>query len=92
MNPEAPLARALRALQRFDQVCKYRDLEIIARMHLIEAETILGTELGLTCTGAPSGWKADGTVGSYDHDGDTCPVHEWLVSSDAERFSWETES
>jgi len=25
----------------------------------------------------------DGTVAYYSHDGDTCPIHEWLVDSDS---------
>jgi len=77
-NPEAPLARALRALQKYDEVVS----DVDHRYLLIEAETILGDELGLDCTGEPGGWNADGSVALYDHNGETCPVHEWLVEED----------
>jgi hypothetical protein len=73
-----PMALALRALQRYDELLPAGP----HRYHLIEAESILGYELGLECTGEPDGWNADGTVALYSHDGGTCPIHEWLVPND----------
>ncbi|HEY7621725.1 MAG TPA: hypothetical protein VH834_18235 [Solirubrobacteraceae bacterium] len=78
-------ARALRALQRYDELAGNAD--ILHRHHLIEAETELGALLGLDCTGEPSSWTREGIVTGYDHDGDTCPVHEWLVPSDQQEVS-----
>jgi hypothetical protein len=75
---DSPLGLALRALQRLDEVA---DLGL-NRQHLIEAETILGAALGLDCTGEPGSWNGEGGVIGFDHNGDTCPVHEWLVESD----------
>jgi len=68
---DQPAAVALRELQKLDEVTK-----IQPRERLIEAQDALGAELGLECTGAPEG------DGWYDHSGDTCPIHEWLVPSD----------
>jgi hypothetical protein len=79
MDTEQPLARALRALQVYDELTA----AAVGNRHLlIQAETILGEELGLECAGEEDGWNEDGTVAFYKHDGDTCPVHEWLVPDD----------
>ena len=75
----APLGRALRALQRLDERADLGP----QRYHLIEAETLLGELLGLDCTGEPDGWNADGSVALYSHNGGTCPIHEWFVPADA---------
>ena len=73
----SPLARALRALQSLDQ-------HVIPNRHLlIRAETLIGELMGYQCTGTPDGWDEDGTVAAYSHDGDTCPIHEWLVETDS---------
>lgn len=69
---KSPAALALRALQKYDQLQStpiHRDL-------LLDAMTYLGEVLGLDCTGVAEGG------GFYDHAGDTCPVHEWLVPVD----------
>lgn len=66
-----PVALALRALQKLDE------LDSIPNRHLlIEAQTQLGKDLGLECTGVRDGE-------GYEHNGDTCPIHEWLVPGDA---------
>lgn len=70
--------RALRAIQKYDEVFS----GVHARFLLIEAETALGEYLGLSCTGEPDGWNEDGSIALYKHNGDTCPIHEWLVESD----------
>jgi hypothetical protein len=75
------LQRALRRLQQVDHAAR---LPVEARTWLIEAETLLGDQLGLECTGEPGGWNADGDVVAWDHNGGTCPVHEWLDASDYE--------
>lgn len=64
-----PAARALRALQKIDEASQ---LAPEAREWLLEAEDALGEELGLTCE-TPR-----------DHNGGTCPIHEWLDEGDAE--------
>lgn len=78
-DTETPVARALRAIQILDE----RMPGVAFRYLLIQAEDALGDELGLDCTGVPSGWNEDGSVACYDHDSDTCPIHEWLVPGDA---------
>ncbi len=90
MNVSSPLALALRAIQKYDEVAGFTPklgadplAEIEARVLLIEAETILGNLLGLECTGEPTAWSLDdGRVTGYSHNGDTCPIHEWLVPAD----------
>lgn len=79
VNLESPEAKTLRALQRYDEV----QPSTWGRAHLMEAQTILGKTLGLACTGVDEGG------GFYAHDGDTCPIHEWLVSADAEKVEEE---
>ena len=69
------IERALRALQKYDELVG-SGADVPGRHLLIEAETALGAILGLTCTGVEE------TPGYYDHSGDTCPVHEWLVPED----------
>lgn len=69
---------ALRAIQKLDE------LQPTPHRHLIiEAESRLGELLGLECTGVADWWNDDGTPAGYSHNGDTCPIHEWLVPSDA---------
>lgn len=75
---ETELGLALRALQKLDEVSRLSPW----RHLLVEAETRLGDLLGLTCTGEPGIWNDAGEVVGYDHDGCTCPVHEWLVEAD----------
>ncbi len=73
VDVNSPVALALRSLQKLDQV------EPIGRRELLlEAQTLLGEELGLVCTGEAEGG------GFYDHSGDTCEIHEWLVPEDAD--------
>lgn len=77
VDPSGPVALALRAIQKYDQLAtevEYRDL-------LVEAETQLGAALGLECTGEVEG-EIGGSGHFYDHSGETCPTHEWLVPSD----------
>lgn len=69
---------ALRRLQQLDEAVGLGP----ARRWLIEAETALGEELGLECTGEPDGWNEDGSIAFYEHNGDTCPIHEWFTESD----------
>lgn len=71
-----PAARALRTIQKLDQLLPIETL-VVHRSLLLEAETALGEVLGLECGG-----KDQGGGGFYDHSGDTCPIHEWLVPSD----------
>lgn len=82
-------ALALRAIQRYDEVAGNSPPDLLHRYLLIEAETALGELLGLTCTGEPSMWSLDdpSKVTGYDHNGDTCPIHEWLVESDQKEVS-----
>jgi hypothetical protein len=76
---ETDAALSLRALQKLDELATLDG----HRYLLIEAETRLGDMLGLDCTGVPAIWNADGSVAGFDHNGDTCPIHEWLVPDDA---------
>ena len=76
-----PAELALRAIQKYDEVAGSA-LDARFRYLLIEAESELGALLGLACTGEPSSWTREGVVLAYDHDGETCPVHEWLVPAD----------
>jgi hypothetical protein len=80
------LSLALRAIQQYDELAPYSELGL--RYLLIRAEDALGRELGLTCTGEPSSWEV-GTerVTGYDHNGDTCPIHEWLVEGDQQEVA-----
>ncbi len=71
--------RALRALQRYDELAPASEYRYL----LIQAQSALGDILGLECTGVPDGWNEDGTVAFLSHNGDTCPIHEWLVPLDA---------
>ena len=80
-SPDTPAARALRAIQKYDEVAG-SGLDAEHRYLLLEAESELGALLGLDCTGEPSSWTREGVVVGYDHDGETCPIHEWLVPSD----------
>jgi hypothetical protein len=85
----SPTARTLRLLQQLDEVLAYVDTEILARRYLVEAESQLGELLGLACTGEPETVNP-GTgeaYTAYDHSGDTCPIHEWLVPSDQKEVS-----
>jgi hypothetical protein len=87
MDVDSPVALALRALQKLDEVQGLDGATVnVAGKHrylIIEAQSHLGEALGLECTGAPDGTNEDGTVAYYSHDGDTCPIHEWLVDSDS---------
>jgi hypothetical protein len=67
-----PVARALRAIQQYDELGDPGD----HRLLLVQAMDALGQELGLRCTGTAEG------DGFYDHGAETCPVHEWLVEAD----------
>lgn len=68
---------ALRALQKLDE------LESVSNRYLIiQAEDHLGVIADLVCTGEVDGVNADGTPAFYDHNGETCPIHEWLVEAD----------
>ena len=77
----SPAALALRAIQKYDEIAATGPA-VMHRDLLIEAETHLGELLGLSCSGEPSSWTREGVITAYDHDGETCPVHEWLVPSD----------
>lgn len=83
---DTPAGRALRALQVYDELIPgtEKGAAHTYRYLIIEAETALGEVLGLECTGEEDGWNEDGSVAFYSHDGDTCPVHEWLVPADHE--------
>lgn len=70
---------ALRALQKLDEAHNLGD----HRHFLIEALTALGAELGLECTGVVDGTNPDGSPAYFSHNGDTCPIHEWLVPEDS---------
>lgn len=77
MDVSSPAALALRALQKYDEVASQQRQDIILlRPLLIEAEDALGVLLGLECSGVSEGG------GFYDHSGETCPIHEWLVEAD----------
>lgn len=87
MDVNSHVALALRALQKLDE---RQGLDVatvnVAGKHrylITEAQTHLGEALGLECTGAPDGVNEDGSVAYYSHNGDTCPIHEWLVDGDA---------
>lgn len=69
---------ALRALQRLDELADLGE----NRRHLIEAESELGEVLGLECTGEVDGTNEDGSPAYFSHNGETCPIHEWLVEQD----------
>jgi hypothetical protein len=73
-------ATALRLLQQLDQVGRLNEKGL--RL-LREAQDILGKPLGLHCTGVDDG------DGFFSHDGDTCPIHEWLVPEDYEAIEEE---
>lgn len=81
---DTPIALALRAIQKYDEMAPVSGPH---RYLLIEAETHLGKCLGLTCTGEVDGTNEDGTPAYYSHNGDTCPIHEWLVPTDAPEVS-----
>lgn len=68
---------ALRALQKLDEL-----EHITHRELLLEAQDALGRELGLECSGRREGDHGD--VLAYDHSGNTCRIHEWLVPADSE--------
>ncbi|HEX3455282.1 MAG TPA: hypothetical protein VHS03_11690 [Gaiellaceae bacterium] len=76
---ESNLGLALRRLQLLDELMALTP----HRYLLIDAETRIGAELGLECSGVADGWNEDGSPALYDHSGDTCPIHEWLVPADA---------
>jgi hypothetical protein len=67
---EAFAREALRALQRYDEVATLERAER-ARM-LTVMEDIGGGVIGLDCTGH-----------ARSHDGETCPIHEWVDEHDA---------
>lgn len=73
-----PLVQALRSLQIYDELKGDNE----NRHLLVKAMDALGEELGYVCTGVPDGRNEDGSVAFYAHDGDTCPIHEWLVPDD----------
>ena len=94
---DTPAARALRLIQQLDEVT---DLvrpagllpgdvhaRLSTREYLIRAEDALGELLGLDCTGEPSSWTREGVITAYSHDGETCPIHEWLVPADQREVS-----
>lgn len=80
MQQDTNAGRALRALQQLDQFDRLDNRHL-----LIVAQDALGAELGLECTGACEG--AVNGFPFYDHSGNTCPIHEWLVPEDAENPS-----
>lgn len=69
---------ALRRLQQWDQVAGRVSVDD-ARTLIIEAQDALAAALGLECTGVKDG------PGMYEHNGDTCPVHEWLEPNDCRK-------
>ena len=75
LHPEhnTPAARALRAIQTLDELLPTAE----HRRYIIEAEDALGWILGLDCT-------ADDPRDTphLSHNGETCPIHEWLVPAD----------
>jgi hypothetical protein len=75
----AAVEDALRALQKLDELHDLGD----HRYLVIEAQTDLGEALGLECTGVVDGENEDGSPAYYSHNGDTCPIHEWLYESDS---------
>ncbi len=70
---------ALRRIQMIDERVDLGDFRHLA----IEAMDALGEELGLTCTGEIDGTNSDGSPAYYSHDGDTCPIHEWMDKGDS---------
>jgi hypothetical protein len=70
---------ALRLLQKLDERHDLGD----HRYLVIAAETKLGEELGLECTGVVEGRNEDGSPAYYAHDSETCPIHEWVEPSDS---------
>ena len=70
VDVESPAARALRAVQKMEAV--EFPTNTAARDCLFDVKTYLGEALGLQCTSD----DAD------DHNGATCPIHEWLVPAD----------
>lgn len=84
---ETPAARALRALQKLDELSPIPGGDFVGspgtisaghRRLLLEAEDALGELLGLSCTADDAS-----AFPFYSHNGETCPIHEWLVPSDA---------
>jgi hypothetical protein len=80
---ETPAALALRALQKYDQAVPVAQQSgppdravLVSRPLLLEAQSELGKLLGLRCAGVAEG------NGWFSHNGETCPVHEWLVAED----------
>lgn len=70
-------ARALRGLQILDQMTgRGVKRPWLERTVLLSTMDVLGAQLFLRCTGTPDG------QGEYQHDGGTCPIHEWLVPAD----------
>jgi hypothetical protein len=97
VDVESEVARALRALQKFDQIATVeKHSPVRSRPMFLEALDALGRQLGLECTGVkepyqvklgpnrkgPKVW-----VIGYDHSGETCPIHEWLVESDHDEIT-----
>ena len=70
-NPTSDLALALRAIQKADDLPPGSPE---ARDYLMRACDLLGFQLGLECS----------SDDPRDHNGDTCPIHEWLVPGDHE--------
>lgn len=68
------LRDALRALQALDE---REQLGVEERLEVMRALDALGHLLGLECTGVAEGG------GWYSHNGDTCPIHEWLDERDS---------
>lgn len=74
MTKEQAFAReALRALQKFDQVSSIANDQ---RQRLMAVQDDLGEIVGLDCTGALD------MEGRYEHNGGTCPIHEWVDEND----------
>jgi hypothetical protein len=69
-------ALALRGLQMLDQMQRDRQRSALERATLYRCMDSLGACLFIACTG--TGSPDEG----YEHNGDTCPVHEWLVPDD----------
>jgi hypothetical protein len=76
---DTPVGRALRKLQMLDEI---QDMSVDGRALVLQAQTLLGEELGLDCTGEEAGWRGDGSAFLWDHNSGTCPIHEWLVPAD----------
>jgi hypothetical protein len=92
LDVDSDLATALRSLQKFDQIASVdKHSPVRSRPLFLEALDALGRALDLECTGVkepyqvrlgPHGRGPKRTVIGYDHSGDTCPIHEWLVLAD----------